>query len=67
MTQLDGSFGGELEFRVRKDVGVLADASTARAKAIRRKNCAPAIVTGFILLLACLMAWKMWYAYMVGP
>ncbi|HEY0799218.1 MAG TPA: HlyD family secretion protein [Steroidobacteraceae bacterium] len=67
MTQLDESFGGELEFRAREGIGAPADASTARAKAMRRNNRASAIATGFILLLACLMAWKMWNAYMVAP
>jgi multidrug resistance efflux pump len=67
MTQLDESFGGELELRAREGVRTLAGTSTARAETMRRKNRASAIATGFILLLACLMTWKMWYAYMVGP
>ena len=67
MTQLDEPFDGDLEFRAREGIGAAADASTARSKTTRRKNRAPAITTGFILLLACLMAWKMCYAYVVGP
>ena len=45
---------------------ILADLSTVRARATRR-NRVSAIATGFALLLAGLLAWKMWDAYMLGP
>src|ERR1700751_2493107 len=66
MTQSEESFGAELELRAREAAMTLADPSTARVTA-GRPNRVSVIATGFALLLAGLLAWKMWDAYMLGP
>ena len=69
MTELEESFGAELELRAREGARSLADPSSPSTASIgaTRRNRASAIATGFALLLAGLLAWKMWDAYMLGP
>jgi multidrug resistance efflux pump len=69
MTELEESFGAELELRAREGARSLADPSNPSTASIgaSRRNRVSAIATGFALLLAGLLAWKMWDAYMLGP
>jgi multidrug resistance efflux pump len=60
-SELEESLGAELELRACEGARALADPGTTR------RNRVSAIATGLALLLAGLLAWKMWDAYMLGP
>jgi multidrug resistance efflux pump len=60
-SELEESLGAELELRACEGARARADPGTTR------RNRVSAIATGLALLLAGLLAWKMWDAYMLGP